>query len=567
MLLTKDPDDNTEYLYVLAGDTLFKLSEADAVTSIDGPIANSLVGRTILQFKESDTANSRLYAFRHKFTSPRANYRYSDDDDFDTWNDGGRVLCDGIVFRDFLLAADDGGQIVFSTTGLSGSWNDTDANDGEPVLDMGFTPVTFIGVANAPWGRPAVYYMHQGKVYVLLYDAREYSEIPLQNTIPILGGTVWQGRVVVTDGFNVYEYDPETQKSTDLGMPGERPGLPFSFQYGVTRLFTSGQYLCAVMNKFALGTDSYEVLFYNGRGWHHIFSDYDVSPTITHAFVGFSSAFRDVGWTAQPPQLQVLGGAALTGSAGSLYLQLFDLPQYGSPFNDSEDRGYLSPTDAYFTLPWLRIYGDLDGVLVGALINATMPSDTPETTQIRVYYRVAQNAAFTLLGQLDRDDIPYFFMPFGSQDGDSLYGGTPFRQVQFKVAFYAAASANVTKWPEFFSITPVFSKHTTRKSYSFIVDTALTATNESGAAILQNYADILKHIMNCINNPLSKLEVPNLTKSRGLITAVQGQHMDLLRDNETGGGHEVVAPGQIQVVFEEVAPRESDGFNTIQLPS
>lgn len=565
ILLAKDPDDNTQYLYVLAGDTLFKLSETDVATTVDGPLANALVGRTLLQFKESGTSNSRLYAFYHKFTSPRANYRYSNDDNFDSWNDGGRVLCDGIVFKDVLMAADDGGQIVFSSTGLSGEWNDTDPNDMEPVVDMGFTPVTFIGVANAPWGTPAVYYMHEGKLYVLLYEMRLYSEIPLQNTIPILGGTIWQGRVVVTDGFQIYEYDPETQKSKNIGLPGERPGLPFSFQYGVTRLFTSGSYLCAVMNQFALGTDSYEVLFYNGRGWHHIFSDYDVTPTITHAFVGAASAFRDVGWTAQPPQVQVLGGAALTGAIGSLYLQLFDLPQYGQPTNDAEDRGYISPTDAYFILPWLRIYGDLDGVLVGALINAYMPAGT--TALLRISYRVKRNDAWTGLGDMAAADVPYKFMPFGSADGDSLYGGVPFRQVQFKVAFYAAAAANVTKWPEFFSITPYFVKHTLRKRYAFTIDTAATAANETGGTALQNFSEILKHLLDCINNPLCKLEIPNLTKSRGNIVAIRGAHMDLTRDDESGGSHEVVAPGEINVVFEEVAPRESDGFHTTQLPS
>lgn len=565
LLLAKDPADNIQYQYVLAGNTLFKLTEADAVTTVDGPIANALVGRTLLQFKESDTPNSRLYAFYHKFASPRANYRYSNNDDFDVWNDGGRVLCDAIAFRDFILAADDGGQIVFSTTGLNGSWNDTDANDGEPVVDMGFTPVTFIGVANAPWGRPAVYYMHEGKVYALLYDAREYVEIPLQNTIPILGGTIWQGRVVVTDGFQVYEYDPETQKSKNIGLPGNHPGLPFSHQYGVTRLFTSGSYLCAIMNKFGLGTDSYEVLFYNGRGWHHIFSDYDVSPTITHAFVGSSSAFRDVGWSAQPPQVQILGGTAMTGAAASLYLQLFDLPQYGTPVNDAEDRGYVSPTDAYADLPWLRIYGDLDGVLVGALINAYMPAGT--TALIRVSYRIKRGDAWTGLGDMAVADVPYKFMPFGAQDGDSLYGGIPFRQVQFRIAFYAAAAANVTKWPEFFSITPVFQKHTLRKRFTFTIDTVATAANETGSAVLQNFADIMKHLMNCITNPLLKLEIPNMTKSRGSIVAIRGGHTDITRDDETGGSHEVVAPGEIQVVFEEVAPRESDGFHTLQLPS
>lgn len=566
MFMTIDPDDSTEYLYFLVGDRIFRLSEAGVPLQL-ATIANAKNGRTILEFKQKDAANKRLFAFFHTLATPRANYWYSDNDNYDNWaNDGGRVLTDALIFRDFLLAADDSGKLVYSTTGLNGSWNDTDANDGEPIIDMGLRPIQLIGVANAPWGRPAPYFLHKGILYALAYDAREYHEIPLQNSLTLHSGTIWQGQVVVHDGFNVYAYDPESQKSRAIGMPGERPGRPFSFQYGVQHLFTAGQYLCAVMNQFAGDDSPYAVLFYTGRGWHSIYSDWDINPTIDFGWAGAAFSWRDASWTQTAPQVFVIGASALTGAAGSMYLQQWNMPQYGAGMvNDAEDVAYTSPTDAYVETPWLRIYADLDGVCVGVLVHATMPAGTAST--LRVEYRTVQDGSWTALGEMAVGDVPFLFMPFGSQDGDSLYGGIDFREVQLRVRFYTAAAATNAKWPELISLVPVFSKHTTRMRWSFVVDVAQTAAEETGAAILQNYSDILKHIKNCIENPLAKLEVPNITKSRGTIVSMITQHESFYRDDQTGGAHNVVSPGQIRVVFEEVAPRESDGFHTQQLPS
>lgn len=567
MFMTTDPDDSTEYLYYLVGDRIFKLNEAGTPTQLK-TVTNALNGRTILEFKQKDAANRRLFAFFHTFTAPRANYWYSAHDDYDDWaaGDGGRVLTDALIFRDFLLAADDSGKIVYSTTGLNGSWNDTDAADGEPVIDMGLAPIQFVGVANAPWGRPAPYFLHRGVLYALAYDAREYHEIPLQNSLRLHSGTIWQGQVVVHDGFNVYAYDPATQKSKAIGMPGERSGRPFSFQYGVQHLFTAGPYLCAVMNRFAGTSDPYQVLFYTGRGWHSIYSDYDVSPTIDFGWAGAAFAWRDASWTQTAPQVFVIGAAALTGAAGSMYLQQWNMPQYGEGMvNDAEDVAYTSPTDAYFDTPWLRIYADLDGVCVGVLVHATMPAATAST--IRLEYRTTQGGSWTALGEMAVGEVPFKFMPFGSADGDSLYGGIDFREVQLRVRFYTAAAGTNAKWPELLSLVPVFSKHTTRMRWSFVIDVAQTAGEETGAAVLQNFSDILKHIKDCIDNPLAKLEIPNLTKSRGTIVAMTTQHEGFYRDNQTGGDHNVVSAGQIRLVFEEVAPRESDGFHAQQLPS
>lgn len=575
MLMTHDPDDSTEYLYVQAGDSLYKVTEIGGVaTLIDGPLANIRSGRRLLEFKEKDAANHRLFAFWHRHSATIGNYRYSNHEDFDAWNDGGRQLSDAIQFRDFILAAEPWGKIVYSTTGLNGSWNDEDAtNDGEPIVDMGgglYGQVRFCGVANAPWGRPAPYYIHKGRLYALLYDAREYVEIPLQNSLPFVTGVIWQGLVAVHDYFNVFIYDPDTQKSKNVGHPVEQLGRPFSRQYKINHLFTAGEYLCAVTSRVTASlTDAYEVLFYDGRGWHAIYSDWDHSPIINRGFAGYSSAWRDVSTVyTEAPQVYVLGGDKLVDGTGldDIYLQRWNLPHYGTgPVNNTYDSSYTSPSHAYAEYPWLRIYGDLDGVLVGILVHAYMPAATAST--IRVYYRITEDAAWTQIGEMAVGEIPYEFMPFGTKDGDNLYGGVDFRQVQLKIAFYTAAAGNAIKFPELYSITPVFSKHTTRMRWRFVIDVAGTAANEDPGTLLQNYSDILKHLKNCIDNPLCKLEVPNITKSRGEIVQVLGQHTNFYRDDQVGGDHNVVSPGQIQVVFEEVAPRESDGFHTQQLPS
>ncbi len=578
---TTDPNTGVDYIFLVAGNQVFKIDAAGTPTQELG-VVQANVGRSIVEFAEKgNPTNHRLFAFFHRLASPRADFYRSAEGDFLDWSTGdagagGRELHDGIEFDNKLVAADANGKLVYSATGIDNEWNDELAIDGDPLLDMGYFPITFAGVAAFPGvGFPAIYFLWNGQLRVLNFNTRESFPVPLQNTVPILTATIWQGLVCATDGFNVYTYDPQAQKSTAIGFPGLKTGLPFSRQRGVRYLFPVGEYLGAILTQFGTSTEPYEVHLYNGKGWHSVYSDYDISPSIAQGFAGFASAFSHVGWSALAPQLVVLGAETLDGTANSMHIHIYRMPEYGnSPVNEAQDDCYISPDHVFIESPWIRIYGDLDGVLVQLLVNGEFPATTVPV--LKVQFRTSRDdfsgdpSNYADLNDQTTDmgvaDQPYKVFGFGTQDGDGLYPGESFRRVQFRFKWYEAAATDRVKWPELLGYALTFIKHTTRKRYTCTVDVPLTISENAVAKEFQNFQEVLLHIQNCINSPLSKVVIPGLTTSMVSIKAVQAVHEEFDRDTtmtETDEAVNVVSPGRIQLILEEVAPREADDYQKL----
>lgn len=579
ILLANNPNDGIDYIFVLAGGALYKITSGGTVTQVVA-VGNALVGRSIVEFAEpgATATNRRMYLFFHKFTTPRANYMRSSHNNYLTYAAGARVLCDGIVFDNKLVAADDGGKIVFSTNGLS--WNDEDVNDMKPVLDLGLGPITFVGVAQAPWGSPAIYFLHRLRLYVLNFDTRECFPIPLQNTVPLMTGCIWQGKVIVTDYFNVYEYDPETQKSRNIGFTGKTGGRPFSAQAGFRYLFPCGAYLGALACQLSGSTTPYTIFLYNERGWHPVYSDWQDSPANPFGFAAGAVAFSATGWSALTPQIVTLGAPALSSTNGTLNIKSYNLPKYGSPLNKAGDACFTHPTDVYADTPWYRVYGDLSGIAIQVTPQVDIPSNVVVNT-LRIYYRISKDdysdasADFTLLGEVSSTETPYKILPFGAADGDGLFSGIGFRRIQFRVGFYHSSGAgqNFASWPEFYDLSFVFHKYTHRKRFRMTVDVAETINQGTINGIplvptyTQNFSEVWQHVVSCITNNLARIDIPNFYSSRVLITGVSGVHSDLLRDDETGGSLEVVAPGEMTITFEEVGAYDTDGFSKKVIPT
>ncbi len=571
-----DPADSISYVYTAAGDRLIKINLSGTPTTLDNDVPGATVGRAVLEFSEPGVStNRRLYSFWESSTG--LNYRRSNHNDYDAWNDGGKAVVDGMVFDNKLIGATPQGELIFTTNGLN--WNIDDVNDGKAIIDLADNnrhPISFIGVANAPWGVPSIYFRYRGGIYVVNFDTREYFPIPLQNTIPLATGSIFEGQIAVTDAHNVWLYDPDSQRSTQIGMPETFGGRTPALDYIIRDLFPVGPYLGAMLaqTRRTTPTKNYSILLWNGRGWHQPFA----SDAYTNAYAEAAGAgvLPINSWENQTPMLVVINASTKSGTNQTLHIDRHSLPSLGKTLTNSIDpvQNRVAAERDTVDLPWLRIYGDLKGVLVQALIHADMPSTSDAA--IELFFRTTRDNFAGAPGNfvevepgnpMEAGDTPFHKVGFGTKDGDALFPGAPFRRVQLRIAFRRPTNAQELNWPEFYNVTLAFTKISTRKTYTFTIDVPGTIANEVGSSDLQNFSELMKHVFDCVNNPLAKIVVPNFYKSRGIITQVQAARQDLQRDAVSGTEHEVAAPGAIVVAFEEVAPEDSDSFHVQTLPT
>jgi hypothetical protein len=585
----RDPAGTGEYVYVIVGNSVQAIHSSGTITKLDASL--SKIGRTLLIYGGPTLATPQMYAFyRNTFGGAQPVFRVSGVNNWHNvgaWAAGDRHISDAIVFDGKLVGEGGDGKMYFTVDGgANPTWNDEVAADGKPLLDLGYYPMTmFVGVASAPWGNPEIYFLHRGQLRVLNFNARQSFEIPIQAAMPLMVGCIWQGQVVVSDYYSVYAYDPSSQTSKRIGLPKRAGGRPPSMSGMIRHLFPAGEHLGAILTSdpFLGGSPSTKgkVSFYNERGWHIPYADLRPSGAQSHGIAGgVAQTPSPISFNDMKPQVVVLSSGTVDDATQTVGVDIvrYALPKSGSPFNgrDTCKLGIKNGDQGcYADLPWIRVHPDLDGALIGVMVNSTMAGSGVGTDPvIYIDYRVDVNTAmktqtgFTNLGMVDYLGAPFKFLPFGTADANNLRPGKKFRSVQFRVLFGSrndAAPLNVTSWPEFYGITLVFSKYSLRKVTRMLIDVVQTIAED---ATLRNASEVWEHIQNCINNPLVFLHVPNFYKARGLITNAAVVQDELLRQNEDSEpGSARPAPATIQLVFEDVAPYDADGFAAQQTPT
>jgi len=483
----------------------------------------------IIEFIKADATVLHFAFFASETGALTGTARYQKStDNGATWSNGAvdKVLHDAYLWNNKTLLAAWGRSIIFSTDG--DAWNIDDALDATFIANVPAGHITFIGSAMAPWGEPAVYFHNGIDLYALDFFARRPVPIPVGIGVFISGGVIWNGSVVVTDGWNVYQYNPGFNETVrNIGF-ARKDGLPsYMLNAFITKLFTFGTYLGALVTD---GTHMY-VFVYSGRGWSQLGSK--IASSFSHMV--FEADWRSAvnPWIIDR-KLHVWAAATPTTAAPAIHVidlpNASDLPLYGT---DSFEDGPLTVITG-----WLDGgFREVDGTLYYMMIDAFNLS-TDEN--VKVEYRLDNSeGAFTQM--VDSSNVADTFTALSKRlyfSATTPKKGIQFRTVQFRFTLDRGSTA--TKSPEVLGLILVYDKKPNlRTIWTMKID--VCRMKEAGilvdgvAATYQNVWQKLRDIWN--TKPLVQLDVPNTQTGMLVRLADMALTSDDFRDAVQGSGN------------------------------
>ena len=507
----------TDLLYAGAGNRIYRVA---ADRTVSGSTRLPTAGATrvplaipvMFEWRDPDTNTRRLYATT---INAALDSRYWYSTDGSAWTEGGRVVWDGLVWDDKIIASmplpagsphGTQGQIVagYSSNGVDWNVDNADANINRPKWFFQGLP-HFIGVAMAPWGRQAPYFLDGGKLWVL--DFYKETAIPIEEVGDkqrLATGSVIEGLVWVTDGWNIWVYDPGGSATVRRIGIYNRFGVPPSMVgYTVAQIVggTSTTYIIIEDNVNA----KTRIVAYTGIGWTTL------SPVITStnpigAVVGRFPVSQDVSVPSR--YLDIFCNAAELST--TIKLNSWRLPTTGDIPTPGD--GFFEDGPLYYETGWLD-GGFLD--IKGALhrLHCDAFSLTASET-ITVSYRLDNNesGAYTTLGTFDNTTTELWF-------DATNHRGIEFRTVQFKISLDRGSTNTLT--PELIALTLVYDKKPEfRSAWTFridvnrMVETGATGSGWSGVATPLKVWQALKTAYDI--KTLLPFIIPNVEPSPGI---------------------------------------------------
>lgn len=276
------------YFYYGAGDSLYRVGNKrdtlERVKDLSGesPAPEKITRAFVFRGKVSNT--QRLY-FVTTNSTVNSLFYYSSDPvaTSPTFTAGDRNLWDALPFQDRVIGQDTVFQIIYNVEPTNAlDWNIDDANDGE-ALWHAQSVVRFLGTAlHSTVNYAAMYFIDygDGRLYALAPDIRICTPVGIGDFHYLVNGVVWQGQVVVTNGWNIWLYSPGggggSETVRDISLFG-RQGVPDAVRdgnYRITGLVDGGRELFAIAERSAIGTQvgkdttiGFVIFVYNGAGW------------------------------------------------------------------------------------------------------------------------------------------------------------------------------------------------------------------------------------------------------------------------------------------------------------
>lgn len=489
-----------------------------------GGLASLVLGRA------NTAAGSRLPLAA--FISSSSRYLKASDQGA-TWVNGAanKTLLSAFAWDNKILAFNlSPSGLIFATKDAGAeAWNIDDVNDAEIIVSsdgMGvLNSARFAGVAQSPWGEPAVYFYSPTTLYVLDFFARKYYPINIAGLSSITYACLWNGELLITDGINVIAYNPVGGTVRQLGLP-HGFGLPPSLVTSaiVSLLPGKDQFYAAVYDSAANTVDlapgasnigKTKLMCYNGVGWHQM------GPSVSGFYPtgmfekGFTYNQSENAATATR-EIAIIGvfthGAA-TATGGLLR---YSVPPYSdAPVVDTDIFG---TSGSQLVTGWLNGgFNDLDGALLRLKIDAFHLTATETVT---VEYRLDDNESGNWTQMVDANNAVDVF----DNATSTLYfsqaspkQGVQFRTVQFRITLNRGGTS--TKSPEVKAFTLVFTKKPAyRAQWTLNVDVnrmieAGTLVDSAAATMANVYAK-LKSLWN--TQTLLALVVPNVEPAPGV---------------------------------------------------
>jgi hypothetical protein len=529
-----------EFLYCVAGNKVYRMDATRAALNTAGTLAGTGLpaGTCIFEWRDKETNTRRLYVptIDGSLTS-----KYFTSIDGTTWVQQSRVVWEGLVWDNKFVASlpcafteaaskQTIGQIVcsFSTDGLN--WDIDNLMAGSTTVHnrpiwyfQGFPK--WIGIAMAPWGVVAPYFLDFGKLYVLdfyLQTAREVEEVGDKTRLTC--GGVYEGQILVSDGYSIWMYDPGASATVRRIGIYNRFGIPPSLRgYTVSTFIGGTSTLYAVLDDNL--NAKMRIMTYTGVGWSPL------GPAVTAANpIGAVVDRFPIGQSVNTPSrfIDILANQAEQGQNITLHSWKLptsgDIPTTGDGFFES---GSLSLETGWYDGGFLDLQGALHRIHVDGL-NIT----ANETVQVE--YRLDMNEAggYTNLGT--------FTSNLGTLWFDSAnHRGVTFTTVQFRITLTRGGTNSNT--PELVGLTLVYDKKPSfRSAWSMTID--VNRMIEAGTLVGGQPPTPL-NIWNALQTAynvktLIPLIVPNVQPTPGINVRIVDMPLtyDDFRDAVTGKG-------------------------------
>ncbi len=474
-----------------------------------------------------------------------------------TFAPANKTIFDALPWEDKIIGQTATGfGIVYTTDGTN--WNDDGAVDTEPHWRANGL-IRFIGEAEAPWDATALYFLDAGKLYVLDFYKYKAWKIPIGDHKYLNSGIIWNGIVLVTDGWSAWMYNPRAGGETVREIPlYGRDGVPDSLRTGRYRIqgfVDGGPTLYAIAERTAdmtLGeTSGFIVLAYNGVGWSQYGPKFE-GVNNTGAFNPFAAIVDRFPMgldDASAPSSRVLHVLCqrygwVTSEDHITDYQFF-LPKMGEIpidgtdlFQSTAGSAGASNGPAPFLTGWIDGgFRDLAGVLHYIKVDLVSRTGLGSGSSVKVEYRLDndETSGWTNLGSVissSADDILWF--------DDTNKAGVTFTTVQFRVTLTGVAG--LTRTPELRALTLVYNKRSPlRQAWVVRIDVSRMIEQkkdiDGSFATLLNVWEKLKAVWN--TQTLVKLVVPNVEPSANNLRVQIADFtmpFDDFRDEVTGRG-------------------------------
>ena len=534
-----------DYIQMAIGNGIYTL-ELNGTLTRRATIAGSDQIINILDFRGSD-GTRRLYLTNEA----DANYFFSTNGT--TWSDGsglsgqsGTLLLFNAIVWDaqiIAMAENSSGGRGITSSADGANWSNDDSNIGFhwiPTDDSVF----IVGIAMAPWGASAIYFLDLGNLYVLdwyVYNAVKIDGLGEANRL--IRGTIWNGQIVVTDGRRVWLYEPASANIRGIGPFGVEGAAPswIDNDYRIAQLIGGATDLFAlcISESLRVPSNDYRIAVYNGVGWSWF------GPEVTGqipwgALIGTLVSTTDTG-TFRARSLHVLQHplGSLTTTLSSWQLpEIGDVAYVGAGRAQSFEDGPLSFETGWFD----GGFSDLEGTLLRMAIDGYQ-INADETVRIEYRLNNDETSSYIDLGTFTDTGQTLWF----SDD----HKGVAFKTIQFRVSLDRGSTAQAT--PIMRALILLFDKKPLmRTSWTVKIDAArmkernMTLENET----LATFENIWHQLKSFYNTPqLLTLRVPSI-ESGGVLVRITDMPAIVDDFRESFGGR-----GTIQVDFIETIAR------------
>lgn len=458
----------TEFLQAGIGDSMYTLNSArDTLTrrttfNPAGRVLNRI--NRVLQFTQSDGTRA-LFAFGYGATL--ATQRYWRSTNGTTWSESGtggmtaHAITEAIVWDGKIIGMkEDGGRGIISSAD-GATWSSEVTNDGVHWIPGGY--IQFVGVAMAPWGAPAPYFLDEGKLWCLdyyVYSAMEIQDLGEQ--LYLHDGIVYNGSLFVTSGNMIWSYNPASGETVRFLGPFGKDGTPPTWNENNYHVV---QFLGGTSNLFALcrgGSNMCKtrLLVFTGTGWTWYGDEFGTASTDEQSPYSSIIDRFPVNWSLTIPSraIDVICGAQ---GGSNVRLQTFQLPVLSEiPYIGSNPTFADGPK--HFEIGWYDGgFSDLEGALLRMELDG-YHINTTETVKVEYRLDNDETGAYTELGTFTANQQAIWF--------DDNHRGVVFKTVQFRITL-DRTNADNTKSPELKSLVLIFDKKPNlRTAWSFTID-------------------------------------------------------------------------------------------------